>query len=718
MKTKRTITVLLAMGLLLALLGSLTLAQEEAPQGAMPQAQVYDGFTYQGRLLEDDLPADGEYDVQYRLYDVSSGGTPLDSMSDDLIPGSDGLFTVRLGFGSQYFTGGARYLEIALRPSGSSDPYTTLSPRQELTAAPYALALPGLWTGQNTTSPNIIGGYSGNSVSSGVWGAVIGGGGEAGEAHTVTDSWNTIGGGWGNQAGDGDGNPANGRYATIGGGENNVAAGHGATIGGGGGNEIAVYINYATIGGGEGNQVSADQSTIGGGLENSVSGEYATLGGGMYNEASADYAVIGGGGPYDPYEPDTANRVLDDFGTIGGGADNQAGNADGDPTTAKYATVSGGLSNEASGPNATVGGGENNTVAGEHATIAGGYHNAASGSRATVGGGYWNSAGNQYATVGGGWNNSAGNQYATVGGGYSNDASGSHAIVAGGYDNTAAANYATAGGGYSNDASGQYATIGGGNDNTTNADYATVAGGNSNTASGQYATISGGRDNTASGLYATAPWGRNNQALGDYSLAAGRNTIAHEEGCFVWGDSTNDEFAEATVANSWVARASGGVWFYTDSNMTLGVRVSAGGGSWSSVSDRNLKENVEAVDPRAVLEEVAAMPVSTWNYLTEDTAVRHMGPMAQDFYAAFELGDSERYINSLDADGVALAAIQGLYAENQELQARVEALEARLSALEKGEGTSTTARPGGWWLLGGLVVVGGVLVQRRWGGGQ
>ena len=105
------------------------------------------------------------------------------------------------------------------------------------------------------------------------------------------------------------------------------------------------------------------------------------------------------------------------------------------------------------------------------------------------------------------------------------------------------------------------------------------------------------------------------------------------------------------------------------------------GGTWSDSSDRNLKENFEPVDPAQVLEQVAQLPVSTWNYKAEDDAVRHMGPVAQDFYAAFGLGADDKHIAALDSSGVALAAIQGLYAQNQEQTARIEALEAENEAL-------------------------------------
>ena len=210
--------------------------------------------------------------------------------------------------------------------------------------------------------------------------------------------------------------------------------------------------------------------------------------------------------------------------------------------------------------------------------------------------------------------------------------------------------------------------------------------------------------------------GHENWAEGDYSLAAGQKSGAIHDGSFVWNDST-DEYLTSELDDQWLSRASGGYYLYT--SLATGVYVAGGGGAWSSLSDRNLKENLEAVDARAVLEAVAAMPVSTWSYTTEDPTIRHMGPMAQDFHAAFGLGDSDRHINSLDADGVALAAIQGLYAENQELRARLDTLESRLAALE-GAGLLPLkgAGPMAGLLLGGLAVAGVVVVQRRAGGGR
>jgi hypothetical protein len=99
------------------------------------------------------------------------------------------------------------------------------------------------------------------------------------------------------------------------------------------------------------------------------------------------------------------------------------------------------------------------------------------------------------------------------------------------------------------------------------------------------------------------------------------------------------------------------------------------------VSDRNLKRDVQPVDERAILQSVANMSISTWSYKTDDPSVRHLGPMAQDFYSAFGLGDTDRGYYSVDAHGVALAAIKALAEQIQEQNARIERLERENSEL-------------------------------------
>lgn len=99
-------------------------------------------FTFQGRLLDDNAEADGVYDFQFKLFDSAYEGYSKQQGSDVNKPGVDvidGYFTVELDFGNIFFTDEARWLEIGVRPGGSSDAYETLRPRQRLTGVPYAL---------------------------------------------------------------------------------------------------------------------------------------------------------------------------------------------------------------------------------------------------------------------------------------------------------------------------------------------------------------------------------------------------------------------------------------------------------------------------------------------------------------------------------------------------------------------------------------------------
>jgi Tfp pilus assembly protein FimV len=148
------------------------------------------------------------------------------------------------------------------------------------------------------------------------------------------------------------------------------------------------------------------------------------------------------------------------------------------------------------------------------------------------------------------------------------------------------------------------------------------------------------------------------------------------------------------------------------------------------------------------LARLAQVPISTWNYRAEDASIRHIGPTAQDFHAAFGLGYNDTSISTVDADGVALAAAQGLYdlsqeqaariqqleAENTDLQtqldaqqaqldtqqAQIDALGARLAALEGSSPASSRPASGLLWPGAGIALAGvtvALFVRRRGGTG-
>jgi hypothetical protein len=189
----------------------------------------------------------------------------------------------------------------------------------------------GLRTEATASTPNVIGGFSGNGAMAGVFGATIGGGGGSLSLNLVTDSFGTVGGGFKNQVGDSDGNTFDDGFATVGGGAFNTASGQSSTISGGTLNAANGIGSF--IGGGNNHTASGPSSTVGGGGNNTASGSGSIVGGGQNNTASGINSITGGG-----------------------------------------------LTNTASGDNAAVVGGANNTASGSHSAVPGGFNNAAAGS--------------------------------------------------------------------------------------------------------------------------------------------------------------------------------------------------------------------------------------------------------------------------------------------------------------------------------------------------
>jgi hypothetical protein len=160
-----------------------------------------------------------------------------------------------------------------------------------------------------------------------------------------------------------------------------------------------------------------------------------------------------------------------------------------------------------------------------------------------------------------------------------------------------------------------------------------------------------------------------NTAAADFSFAAGRQArvenLAHT-GATLFADSQPFSFY-SIIANEYAVRATGGVRFVTaisgtTPTWTCGVSGGAGG-SWGCSSDRNLKADLVPLDGIATLERLAALPVYQWVARDDPRRTPHAGPTAQDFMAAFGLGDNDKMIGFADAQGVAFAAIQGLNAK-------------------------------------------------------
>lgn len=128
---------------------------------------------------------------------------------------------------------------------------------------------------------------------------------------------------------------------------------------------------------------------------------------------------------------------------------------------------------------------------------------------------------------------------------------------------------------------------------------------------------------------------------------------------------------------------NGNAAFFTGGSGGTGICRYNGGADWICTSDRNAKENFQPVDSLKVLNAVATLPISTWNMKGDTSQTPHMGPVAQDFYSVFGLGEGDTTINRADVQGVTLAAVQGLYQLVQEQQVHIEAQQAQLEELQK-----------------------------------
>ena len=222
--------------------------------------------------------------------------------------------------------------------------------------------------------------------------------------------------------------------------------------------------------------------------------------------------------------------------------------------------------------------------------------------------------------------------------------------------------------------------------------YSTTASGIGSTALGYDATASGaastalGYGVTASGFASTA-LGNGTTASGNNSTASGYYSQATNTGCLVWSDSSAYPGASSTTDYSLTFRAAGGYRLFSNGGMSAGVSLPANGTAWAVISDRNAKKDFAPIQPVDILEKLAAMPVTQWHYKWESAdTTPHIGPMAQDFKAAFYPGTDDKSITTLEADGVEFAAIQGL---NEKVETRIhelktenEELKKRLAALE------------------------------------
>ena len=549
----------------------------------------------------------------------------------------------------------------------------------------------------NAISPNLLGGFAGNLASNAVVGSVIGGGGTTGFTNRVGGNYNVVAGGYANVT--------YGGSATIAGGDNNL-----------------VTNDRATVGGGYNNRASGRLSTIVGGDSNVASNSYATVAGGSLNVAGGAYSFAAGQrakalhqGTFvwaDSLSADLASTANNQFliravGGVGIGTANPAGAlhlsgpTNAPPAAANVLPLDYGLTLGSLGGNGyswiqSYGGAlALNPVAG---AVAIGTNSAADvtlnlggpvrlnkydlyvreGNTRTSGLGW-------RATYDGpfiyGWQGGAlgtsGPETSSLTWDYQGNVQVANSLVVdqnGANTGTPAPGLNFGGGGETISSQ----RMDGGN-NKFGLDFYTDYVPRLSIANNGYVGI--GTTSPATPLEVQVAVNQALQFRSDggsvpgirvRSLGSNAGIMRFRNELQIWPSD------DITRPGRLDVRATNG---------TAVITLNGGSGqvsaiSFSPSSDRNLKENFAPVDPQAVLAKVSKLPLLEWNFKT-DNGSRHLGPMAQDFYAAFGLGADDRHIATVDGDGVALAAIQGLNQKLEEKDAELRELRQRLAALEK-----------------------------------
>lgn len=667
-------------------------------------AAVSTTFTYQGSLTDGGSPANGAYDLRFQL--ITPGPAPAPIVLEDVAV-SGGLFSVELDFGAA-IAGSDYSLAIGVRPGASSGAFTALAPNTPIRPSPQA-QVAAIASEAVTVSPGAVNSVS---IADGSVGSAdindsqvqrrVNVSCPAGQAMRVV-------------AADGSVN------CVAVGSVTNVATGVGLT-----GGPITTTGTISVATGGIDSAMIAD-GAVGSNdinaatVQRRVSGACATgsiqaiaQDGTVTCNTSADWSLAG----------NTGTDPLTQF----------LGTTDAKPLVVRTQNVQsmrlestsptpGGAPNSA---NVIAGGSTNFVTAGVRgATVAGG--GAVLGSEGGLFTGGPNRVTDNYGFAAGGFANIAGNSnvstddssFATVVGGNSNVARGQSDAIIGGANNIT---------------EGPRALVAGGSSNTATGFSAAAIGGESNCAGGDFSFAAG------QGAAVRPANGTDISSCGAVSASADANG---DEGTFVWADSSTTNRFVSSGPNQFLVRADGGVMFNTNTlpgagsddlvigareagdddadlrlltrngrsvsmfvrdsngslvfqpqNLTAGTdRLVVGGGvggnatlsnggSWNNASSRTFKERFASVDPLAVLAGVLDLPILRWNYIGSSEGT-HMGPMAEDFKAVFDLAGNGKSIATVDADGVALAAIQGLHqkleAENAELRRRLEALEALIA---------------------------------------
>jgi hypothetical protein len=541
-------------------------------------------FTYQGELRLAAGPASGSYDLQFRLYNALAGGSQIGgTVSANAVAVTGGLFSVPLDFGPAQFAGDRQWLEIAIRPAGGGA-YETLSPRTEVTAAPYAWGAAVALANSVTTTSLVDGAVQSADIANGAVGTT-----QINPTQVQRRISGTCSGAQGVQTIAADGSVVCGTFAGGAGTVTSIATGAGLT-----GGPITASGTISVAPGGIGaTQINTAQ--VQARIAATCAAGSAIRGVAADGTVSCETALQGAAGPTGPTGPAGPAGAQGPAGPTGAagatGAQGPAGPAGpqgpAGPIGATGATGSQGPAGPAGpqgltgpqgpiGPQGPAGSADAWSRTGNSGTspgtnfigtideqpfvvrtdnvrslriepsaittappffspitvnfIAGSSANSVTaGVRgATISGGGVPSGDSDPDTAGEGPNRVT-DHYGTVGGGYANqagDAGGSlvdgpFATVGGGWGNVASGSWGTVGGGSRNIASGGMSTVDGGDLNTASGLWSAVGGGQTNTASGAWGTVAGGELNTASSNNSTVGGGFVNTASGRYSTVGG-----------------------------------------------------------------------------------------------------------------------------------------------------------------------------------------------------
>ena len=579
-------------------------------------------FNYQGKLTESGAASNGTYLFQFKLYDAAGGGAQVGTTLNDIsINVTDGTFSTELNFGSNAFTGGDRYIEISVKKT-AGDQYTLLTPRQKVNSSPYATKALNA-----TNADNFNGSLDGDVTGSQNSTVVANVGGKT--AATVAAATQTVN----------DATPANSpntlvkRDATGKIVVNTLQFGDGTTLasanGGGAlsGNAAVTAINDATT------TTVINENRLSSGLIRFVPGtEQLSVGDAngtapMINLRGGSTCCSGPGGHTPAWFKVFQNGSFVATGNLGIGVPPVQGKGYRTSWDSYKGAFRSGYA-DFEWDDAKVGffswaGGSNSTAIGLYALAFGDTNSAESTSSIVFG------SGNQVKGAAG-FSAGAGNRVCDTYG-------------------VALGNNAKSGGPYINGKCDP--------DSFNNRGLAAVAIGYNVTADQDHTT-----------------------AMGKFASNNGFT------GTFIWSDGSATASVDTfrnTANNEFALRATGGFRFRTNLAGTTGCNLPAGSGVFNCTSSRYTKENF--ISATGVLGRLRKVPITSWNYIAEGKQVRHLGPMAEDFYAQFGLGTGNTSIGVQDLSGVGIAAIKELDDQLQQKTAEVERLKGEVDQLRKSQ---------------------------------